>query len=132
MRLDVDPKKFGFGTDYLNAMRALAVSLPQDPAFYPYRWRSSDGCKSMIPAPRKFVQEKWRQQIVRFPAVDHFYDIGHYTTTMSYGAILEWKRSLLNMKRLQEAPGTITIRKIGMTIVALFDWMISMIIYLGR
>jgi hypothetical protein len=59
MGLDVDPKKFGFGTDYLNAMRALAVSLRQDPAFYPYLWRSSDRCKSMIPAPRKFVQEKW-------------------------------------------------------------------------
>ncbi|KAL3496469.1 P-loop containing nucleoside triphosphate hydrolase protein [Aspergillus germanicus] len=37
---------------------------------------------------------------------------------MSYGAILEWKRSLLNIKRLQDAPGTITIRKIGMTIIA--------------
>ncbi|KAL2815610.1 hypothetical protein BDW59DRAFT_153823 [Aspergillus cavernicola] len=57
--------------------------------------------------------------MVKFDSIDYFYDLDHYLTVMASEADIEWRCPHLQMGRIQEIPATISLRKVGPTIVAI-------------
>lgn len=119
-RVDVDAEHVNKTEGFLQALQELTNSLPQSPAYNPYRSHSGDvriiyGQQK----PRLLVYQGWGSEMVKFRAQSFFYDMDEYLVKMAYSAEIEWRRPYEQIKRIQEIPSNITLHQIGTTIVAI-------------
>ncbi|KAL4889313.1 AAA domain-containing protein [Aspergillus ambiguus] len=118
-RVDVAPEHVDHTDGLTDALQELANSLPQSRSYHPYRSHGQD-IRIMYgqQKPRALVQQAWGSDMVKFRAVSYFEDVDAYLVKMAYGAVLEWRRPYEQIRRIQEIPSMVTLRKLGPSIVA--------------